>query len=151
MRIVVCLDSPDAAALVAAVLATIRLEHAELVLLHVRDLEPRRLIDLVRDRPGRPPLPPERRAELEAAEYERARRLFAEARAVLAAQALGVSAREVVLSGRPEQEIVAFLRRERADLAVLRGRFGAPAGPASIGHVARFVLDHAGCSVLLVR
>ena len=55
------------------------------------------------------------------------------------------------LAGRPEQEIVRYLDRIAADVAVLGALPGGQPGPASIGHVARFVLDHTRCSVLLVR
>ena len=65
------------------------------------------------------------------------------ARALLAdaAALLGRSAEQVALRGRPEQEVVAAAAR--ADLLVLSrdGDRGRP-GPKSIGHAARFVLDH---------
>jgi len=57
--------------------------------------------------------------------------------------------------GRPEREIVNGAAEWRADLLVIcpRAQYrGAPSlGPKSVGHVARFVLDHAPCPVLLVR
>jgi nucleotide-binding universal stress UspA family protein len=57
--------------------------------------------------------------------------------------------------GRPEQEIIQCASEWQADLIVICPRspaFGAPAlGPKSVGHVARFVLDHAPCPVLLLR
>ncbi len=57
--------------------------------------------------------------------------------------------------GRPEREIVLYASEWRADLIVICPRspaFARPAiGPKSVGHVARFVLDHAPCPVLLVR
>lgn len=57
--------------------------------------------------------------------------------------------------GRPEREIVQCASAWRADLILLcprSPRSGGPAiGPKSVGHVARFVLDHAPCSVLLLR
>jgi nucleotide-binding universal stress UspA family protein len=73
------------------------------------------------------------------------------ARALLgdAATLLGRSAEQVALRGRAEQEVVAAAAR--ADLLVL-SRDGDPSrpGPKSVGHVARFVLDHVTCRVLLV-
>lgn len=57
--------------------------------------------------------------------------------------------------GRPEREIVNTATEWAADLVVICPRSpqsaGPPLGPKSVGHVARFVLDHAPCPVLLVR
>jgi nucleotide-binding universal stress UspA family protein len=57
--------------------------------------------------------------------------------------------------GRPEHEIIQFAAEWHAHLIVICPRspaFGGPAlGPKSIGHVARFVVDHAPCPVLLLR
>jgi nucleotide-binding universal stress UspA family protein len=56
--------------------------------------------------------------------------------------------------GRPEREIIAAAIAFRAGLIVLgpRPRSGpTEPGPKSVGHVARFVLDHAPVPVLLVR
>ena len=57
--------------------------------------------------------------------------------------------------GRPEREIVNYAAEWKADLIVIcpRSHYGGKAeiGPKSVGHVARFVLDHAPCPVLFVR
>jgi nucleotide-binding universal stress UspA family protein len=57
--------------------------------------------------------------------------------------------------GRPEWEIVETAAGWRADLVGLcaRSRYDGfeMIGPASVGHVARFVVDHAPCPVLLLR
>jgi len=57
--------------------------------------------------------------------------------------------------GRPEREIVNVAAEWRADLVILcpRAEYGGKPtiGPESLGHVARFVVDHAPCPVLLVR
>jgi nucleotide-binding universal stress UspA family protein len=57
--------------------------------------------------------------------------------------------------GRPEREIVNTAAEWRADLTIIcpRAEYGhkPTIGPKSVGHVARFVLDHAPCPVLLVR
>lgn len=59
------------------------------------------------------------------------------------------------ISGRPEDAIVALAEQRGCDLIVLRARdevhVHVPRGPASIGHVTRFILDHATCDVLLMR
>ena len=57
--------------------------------------------------------------------------------------------------GRPELEIVNLAAEWRADLVVVCSRAAyqkrREIGPKSVGHVARFVLDHAPCPVLLLR
>jgi nucleotide-binding universal stress UspA family protein len=57
--------------------------------------------------------------------------------------------------GNPEREIIQCASEWNADLIVICPRslaFGGSAlGPKSVGHVARFVLDHAPCPVLLIR
>ncbi len=55
--------------------------------------------------------------------------------------------------GEPGREICAVAAAVRADLVVLFAsrRARAVSGPGSVGHTARFVLDHASCTVLLVR
>lgn len=71
------------------------------------------------------------------------------------AQAAHVAAAARLERGKPEQVIVAVARAVQASLVVIRAREnteGHPfSGPASVGHVARFVLDHAPCDVLLLR
>ena len=73
------------------------------------------------------------------------------ARALLAdaAALLGRSAEQVALRGRPEHEVVGAA--SRADLLVMsRDGDRSRPGPKSVGHAARFVLDHVTCRVLLV-
>jgi nucleotide-binding universal stress UspA family protein len=57
--------------------------------------------------------------------------------------------------GRPEWEIVETAAVWRADLVVVcaRSRYDRfeMIGPASVGHVARFAVDHAPCPVLMLR
>jgi len=61
----------------------------------------------------------------------------------------------LVRQGRPELEIMTTAAAWRADFIMLSPRKvhdeTGPVAPCSIGHVARFVLDYAACSVLLVR
>ncbi len=62
-----------------------------------------------------------------------------------------------VKRGRPEQEIIKVASQQNLDIGLIvigssYKRGPRPAiGPASVGHVARFVLDHAPCDVLLLR
>jgi nucleotide-binding universal stress UspA family protein len=59
--------------------------------------------------------------------------------------------------GRPEHEIIEIAKRPDLDIGLLvigsaYKRGGHPAiGPASVGHVARFVVDHSPCDVLMLR
>jgi nucleotide-binding universal stress UspA family protein len=66
----------------------------------------------------------------------------------------GVTITHLVAQGRPEQEIIAAAQRLNADAVILcaRPRTGpTERGPRSVGHVARFVVDHSPVPVLLVR
>lgn len=60
-------------------------------------------------------------------------------------------------TGRPEQQIIDAARQPELNIGLVvigssykRGPHVAP-GPASVGHVARFVVDHSPCDVLLLR
>ncbi len=75
--------------------------------------------------------------------------------AMEAARRLGLTVRGEILRGRPEQLIVQAAHNAGAHLVVIAASEGAAGrpqiGPASVGRVARFVLDHAPCDVLLLR
>jgi nucleotide-binding universal stress UspA family protein len=64
-------------------------------------------------------------------------------------------AETLLRQGLPELEIVNAAAEWRADVILIcpRAEYGEPPhiGPRSVGHVARFVLDHAPCPVLLLR
>jgi hypothetical protein len=64
-----------------------------------------------------------------------------------AAQRLGRPAGRVVVQGRAEHAVVEAARG--ADVLVLARATRDP-GPRSLGHAARFVVDHAACGVVLV-
>ncbi|MBO3749244.1 universal stress protein [Streptosporangiaceae bacterium NEAU-GS5] len=79
------------------------------------------------------------------------RELLAAQQALLAAAEgrLGRSAERLAQIGRPARQVLAACAG--ADLLVLaRDGDHVRLGPRSIGHVSRFVLDHASCQVLLV-
>jgi nucleotide-binding universal stress UspA family protein len=92
-------------------------------------------------------------AAINAAEEAAGRASLAEAEA--AAKAVGISVVARMERGKPEQVIVAVARDVQAAFVAIRARDNAEGhpfiGPASVGHVARFVLDHAPCDVLLIR
>ena len=73
----------------------------------------------------------------------------------VAAEAAGFTAHSRLVQGRPEEIIIQVARDESVSLICISAREGAEGhphiGPASVGHTARFVLDHASCNVLLLR
>ncbi len=153
MRVLLCIDGYGTAELIQRARALLDLRQSELLLLHVADTGPRSALELARGAIiGAPPLPPDRARELTAAERARATAVIAEAEAQLGAS--GLRGEALLVSGVPERQIVALAGQRQADLVVLFAhRFGraAPPGPRSVGHTARFVLDHAPCPVLLLR
>ncbi len=71
------------------------------------------------------------------------------------AQVRHPGAEHVVRRGQPERVIVNYAAEWSADILVVCPRSlqsgGPTIGPKSLGHVARFVVDHAPCPVLLAR
>jgi nucleotide-binding universal stress UspA family protein len=146
---------------VRRVLQTVGLEH-DLRLLHVIDTGPRHTLDEFLRGPGplrrpRPPPPPRGRAEpldpVDRAEQEAGAAALEEARRE--AERAGAPFSAQVERGRPEQIIVRIALELRSDLIAIQASEGAEGrprlGPRSVGHTARFVLDHAPCDVLLLR
>ncbi|HZS02702.1 MAG TPA: universal stress protein [Chloroflexota bacterium] len=128
---------------------------SEVALVHVVDVGPRKEWEHARERfVGRAPLRPERRADLADAERTRGEATLAGAEAALHDAGYRGPIAWHLRRGHPERELVAAAATLEAGLLLLRARERAgpaPAGPASVGHVARFVLDHAPCPVLLLR
>ncbi len=127
---------------------------SELLLLHVVDTGPRHdLKHLIGSLRHGPAGASERESELHAAEESAGKAALAETQE--AAQAAGFSARTSLAWGRPEEIILQLAESENVSLICIRAREGAEGhphiGPASVGHTARFVLDHAPCDVLLLR
>jgi nucleotide-binding universal stress UspA family protein len=101
---------------------------------------------------GSGPIPAHLAADIEAAGRERAQEVLAAAAASFADFGLASDAGLVRL-GEPGREICAAAASWRADLVVLKAsrRERPEPGPRSVGHTARFVVDHAPCPVLLIR
>ena len=122
--------------------------------MHVIDEGPRQRWEQVPNpfRPG-PKGRADRRTQMERAEHGSAETILAEAQAH--AQQLGLRSLVRVAHGAPERVLVGIAQETGAALLVVCARDlpdGHPAlGPASVGHTARFVLDHAPCPVLLLR
>jgi nucleotide-binding universal stress UspA family protein len=97
--------------------------------------------------------PPDIESRAALAEQRGAEAILAEARDQVGLPA-EVEVRTLARIGRPEREIVARAAEIGASLVVIcaRAHTGqATIGPASVGHVARFVVDHAPCPVLVIR
>jgi nucleotide-binding universal stress UspA family protein len=155
VRILCCLNGTNAEQIGKALEVFSAVQPLTVGMLHVIDTRPRKDIDLIRERFLRPPMHPPHHApppihpphhiprEEEMSEAERA------------------SAQEILNEGRrylasaETFEIVNLAAEWRADLVVVSSRAvyreRREIGPKSVGHVARFVVDHAPCPVLLLR
>lgn len=154
MLIVVCLDLEDGIDPIHGLAGSFALDGADVTLLHVVDSAERaKLEDSVRPGIVRAPLT---RVEddLAADEQTMLRETFVEASSVLRGSHAG-DIKLNVGSGRPERVIVSYLAETEAGLCVMARRpdwrQNRDIGPHSVGHVARFVVDHAPCPVLLLR
>jgi nucleotide-binding universal stress UspA family protein len=150
MRVMGCLDGTNAELIGYAVQMFTTSEPLSIALLTVIDVGPRKDIDRMRERFWRPPIHHEPLNKvIETAES-------ASAEETLKAALTYVNGAEtLVRQGRPELEIVNAAAEWKADVILIgaHAEYGEPpqVGPRSVGHVARFVLDHAPCPVLLVR
>ena len=158
-RLLVALAGTEDGSLAAQVAQVVGSGEPALVmtLLHVAESGPKELVgpDPALRR-GLWPLPRRDAIERRIAEAddEAAAALLALWRDRLASAMPGASLELLVARGRPEQEIVAAAARLNVDAVILcaRPRSGpTEPGPRSVGHVARFVLDHSPVPVLLVR
>jgi nucleotide-binding universal stress UspA family protein len=150
MRVLCCLDGTNAEALYKASTALLNSADLTFGLLYVIDSRPRGGIERTRERFFRPHhLPLSREEQMKQAEAATAQDILQEGLRYFA------QAETLQREGRPEREIVQCAVEWHADLILLCPRSpefaGPPIGPKSVGHVARFVLDHAPCPVLLIR
>ena len=150
MRILCCLDGTNTKQVSHAAQMFSTAEPLTIGLLTVIDAGPRRDMDRTRERFWRPPL---RHGAL-TDEMQAAERAVSEE--ILKTALCDLPRAETLLrQGLPELEIVNAAADWRADVVLIcaRAEYGEPPhiGPRSVGHVARFVLDHAPCPVLLLR
>ena len=156
MRILCAIGQSDGPQIIQRLANMVGIQH-EIYLLHVLDIGPRLGLEEYLRGSGtaqrRRSLPPEKTQELDAAEQSASQAALAEA--LQAAQAAGFSVSGEIQRGKPEQMIIQTARTWGSQLIAIRaseGTQGRPQiGPASVGHTARFVLDHAPCDVLLLR
>jgi nucleotide-binding universal stress UspA family protein len=135
-------------------LAEVLGKQADLLLLHVVDTRPRHdLKHLIEGLRHGPHDTTERDHELSRAEENAAETSLAETQA--AAESAGFNVQVRIAKGRAEEIITETARNESVSLICISAREGLEGhphiGPASVGHTARFVLDHAPCDVLLRR
>jgi len=150
MKILCCLDGTNTDPVSRAARMFDAAQPLRIGLLTVMDAGPRRDIDRTRERFWRPPIHRQPVIqEMLAAEKEASDDIL---RAGLERLP---EAESLLRQGYPELEIVNTAAEWKADVILIcpRAEYGAPPnlGPRSVGHVARFVLDHAPCPVLLVR
>ncbi|HEU0001091.1 MAG TPA: universal stress protein [Ktedonobacteraceae bacterium] len=150
MKVLCCLDGTNSEQISIAVKNMLPANQLTLGLIYVIDSGPHGELERQRERFLRPPaLNPQRSQQMQNAETSTAQDILQEGARYLP------GAERIQKTGRPEREIVNFAQEWKADLIVIfprSPRSGGPTiGPKSVGHVARFVLDHAPCPVLLVR
>jgi nucleotide-binding universal stress UspA family protein len=150
MRILGCLDGTNVEPVSRAARMFAGAEPLTIGLLTVMDVGPRKDIDRTRERFWRPAL--HRQSVIQdmlAAESEASQDILK------AGLERWPDAEPLLRQGYPELEIVNTAADWNADVILVcpRSEYGAPPslGPHSVGHVARFVLDHAPCPVMLVR
>lgn len=150
MRVLCCLDGTNFEQISDAVDTLVGGDTRILGFIHVIDTRPQQEMErrtgplLRRASPDAPRL-----ERMQQAEDEAAQEILVEA------HALYPDAETLYRRGQPERVIVNYAAEWNADLVVLCPRSlqsdGPIIGPKSIGHIARFVVDHAPCPVLLVR
>ena len=150
MRVLCCLDGTNIEYISKALSTLIAVAEPTIGLLYVIDTGPHHEMERKRERLLRPrrsggPL----QEKMEQAELGAAQDILQEGLRYLS------QAETLSREGRPEHEIIQFASEWHADVIVICPRspaFGEPTvGPKSVGHVARFILDHAPCPVLLLR
>lgn len=156
MRLLCAIGQRDGAQVVRDALTLIGEGDVDyLALVHVIDDQPRHGVEAQRGLVRR--ISPDRRREIALVEEATGRVTLSEAES--AARGLG---KQIIITietrlerGKPDQIIVALAREFHVNLVALRAREypdGFPrVGPPSVGHTARFVVDHAPCPVLLLR
>ena len=142
-----------ARALLPALAAQFAVPPAQLLLCHVIDTGVRGGLGLAHGFGPHRAVTPHRAHVVAEADREEAARILEESTA--AARTTAASVDTVVGEGEPGR-VVCGIATERGATLVVVGARDHPAprpgpGPGSVGHTARFVLDHAPCPVLLLR
>jgi nucleotide-binding universal stress UspA family protein len=151
LRTIVLVDGFDTDGLFDSLGRLLQLSETELLLVFVRRTGPRPGLELAPRRPGGHDLPPHRERDLAGAEIAGGIEALAEAEHVASRMAARVESRQ--LDGDPGHVVCEIAKDERADLVAVRGTAQGrpPVGPGSLGPIARFIVDHSPCPVLLLR
>ncbi|MBV8588155.1 MAG: universal stress protein [Verrucomicrobia bacterium] len=154
MRVLCCLDGTNVREVSKATEMLSTAQSTTLALLFITDTGPRHEIEHMRERFHRHPgPPPPREEEMRQAEKVSAEDILDEGRRDIPSRFGEPETLHKI--GRPEREIVNTAAEWQADVVIIcpRPEYGGKhaIGPKSVGHVARFVLDHSPCPVLLVR
>jgi len=154
MQVLLCVSGLESASFVRRVMERVRDADLTVALLYIIDERSPEEIGYVR----RQPAAARRQSTGTNGESELAIEVLAEATAALTALKVDETRiRRYIARGRPGELIVAHAVDLRADVIAIGSRHrGAPVsvprnGPPSIGPVARYVLDHAPCDILLLR
>lgn len=150
MKVLCCLDGTNIEQISSAVKNMLPVNQLTLGLIYVIDSGPHGELERQRERFLRPSaFNPRRSEQMHNAEVGTAQDILEEGTKYLP------GAERIQRTGRPEREIVTVAQEWHTDLVLICPRSpqsdGPALGPKSVGHVARFVLDHAPCPVLLVR
>ncbi len=150
MRVLCCLDGTNLEQVSDAIVTLVPAETLTLSFLYAIDTRPHEEMErrtgplLRRPRPDAPQI-----ERMHQADEGAAQEILEEARGV------HPNAETLYRRGQPERVIVNYAAEWNADMIVICPRSpqnGGPIiGPKSLGHIARFVVDHAPCPVLLVR
>ena len=151
-RVLMCVDGISASQLLPGAMPLVAAP-ARWAAVHVIDVRGRLALGALRHGiAGAGPLPAHLATAIEEAGREHARAVLTVAADAFVRHGLRSDAGLVRL-GEPGREICAAAATWSADVVVLRAsRHTRPEpGPRSVGHTARFVVDHAPCPVLLIR
>jgi nucleotide-binding universal stress UspA family protein len=153
MNVMMAVKGPEEASFFRRAMALSRLAEAERVLLvHVIDPAPHADLERGRERfLGKRPLSAGRNAELLQLEEERARSIVQVAHQALSAAGVPDDRiDEIIVRGKPNDELLRLAVEHEVELVVVHGRPG-KMGPHSLGKTARFLIDHCPQAALLVR
>jgi nucleotide-binding universal stress UspA family protein len=152
LRVVLCVDGAAPDELLGAAVPLLP-ELAVWVPTHIVDTRGRRDLGFLRSGiTGAGPLSRAQQQAIDTATAEHTHAVLDAAEASLRRRGVQLEPPQIRV-GEPGREICAVARAIGASLVVLLAsrRARAASGPGSVGHTARFVLDHAPCPVLLVR
>jgi nucleotide-binding universal stress UspA family protein len=151
-KVLLCVDGAPAESLLKAALPVVHPD-AVWVPTHIVDARARRDLGLLRGGIiGAGPLSRGQLQAIDTATAEHTRNVIESTQATLRTLGLNSEPPQTRV-GEPGREICAVAQAVQAGLVVLFASLRRPthAGPGSIGHTARFVLDHSPCPVLLLR